>query len=708
MPGTASAGRLSRLEAAAARYRRELDAADRAAMSRILDAYRLSYERLQDDLAALLHRVEQATAAGETPSPSWLYREQRYLALQAQLAGSLTAAAEKLHRELDDTLRAAVALAGEHARGLVRASLGEPPPRSGGRGAVVYSTWVGLPTDATVAALGYLDRGSPLRRLLDSLAQDGAERIGAEIVDGITRGVGPREVARSVSRAYGVESGRALTILRTETMRAYREATRLAYQRNPALVKGWVWVSSLDGRTCAACWALHGTRWPTSEKLDGHPSCRCVMVPVTPSWGELLDDATIRDTSAAELVGTGEEAWARLTPAERRRIVGPGRLRLLDSGAIRLRDLATRSVSPDWGASWRVASTREAVDNAKTASDLGRRTAALHHAISEARRAVAPLKDGPPSSLIRTAKGRQTPTRTLRDAELALTRLGRLLADERDRRLAAATEDHVAMHVDALDRLGRTQMEFERLSVRLAQLAEAAGSSAERERIAATLRDLAEQAEIERERLRELEEANRAAAVETTRSLLEEARPVGQTRPWIYAETSDREAVDAIRYAASLLPRDWGDLPARIDAHLEEARGYYRPDARHGIDRIGVSSRASILGGSEYTATAIHELGHLVELRLDHVRSAEWAHYLRRTRGETQVPMSSLQPDVGYRPYEVTRPDGFGHPYIGRDYGATPDSAYEILSMGLEGVWAGSVHLDPETLWFVLGVLATL
>ena len=74
---------------------------------------------------------------------------------------------------------------------------------------------------------------------------------------------------------------RALRISRTETLRAYREATHRTYQQNSDVIEGWYWLASLSssGRTCAARIALHGTFHANDERMKTQVNCRCAQLP---------------------------------------------------------------------------------------------------------------------------------------------------------------------------------------------------------------------------------------------------------------------------------------------------------------------------------------------------------------------------------------------------------------------------------------------
>ena len=62
-----------------------------------------------------------------------------------------------------------------------------------------------------------------------------------------------------------------------------------------------------------------------------------------------------------------------------------------------------------------------------------------------------------------------------------------------------------------------------------------------------------------------------------------------------------------------------------------------------------------------------------------------------------------------YKKSEKGRRDKFTDVYMGKDYGREDKGYYEILSMGLEGVYYGAYDLyekDPEYFDLILGLLA--
>lgn len=102
--------------------------------------------------------------------------------------------------------------------------------------------------------------------------------------------------------------------------------------------------------------------------------------------------------------------------------------------------------------------------------------------------------------------------------------------------------------------------------------------------------------------------------------------------------------------------------------------------------------------------TVIHEYGHHVEFTNPQVKQRANAWLDRRTAGETPQKLSAVTGNKGYRSDEVTTPDKFVSPYIGKRY---KDQSTEVISMGLEMAWTTPVALaksDPDMFMFIYDV----
>lgn len=239
----------------------------------------------------------------------------------------------------------AIEAAERHAEEMTRRALGKPP-------AGLVIDWNRIDRNAVEALVGMIQADSPLHRLLLSIAEDGAQAAEDALVQGMLLGQNPREVAREMRKVLGTTLSRALTISRTETLLAHREATRVSYQANSDIVKGWVWQSAADERTCAACWAMHGTEHRLDEILDDHPNGRCGMVPISKSWEEIgkqygIDLSDVPDTNPE--IEPGVLLFEKLPVEKQIKILGPAKYAAWKDGQFALSDVVGRARSREWG-----------------------------------------------------------------------------------------------------------------------------------------------------------------------------------------------------------------------------------------------------------------------------------------------------------------------------------------------------------------------
>lgn len=121
---------------------------------------------------------------------------------------------------------------------------------------------------------------------------------------------------------------------------------------------------------------------------------------------------------------------------------------------------------------------------------------------------------------------------------------------------------------------------------------------------------------------------------------------------------------------------------------------------------------ASELTTDKSERVTIHEVAHRMEHTNPDVLSLESAFYRRRVTGDD----GEIEPTTSYMGSrrERVRSDGFVDPYVGKDYDGR---AYEVLSVGMEAVFAGSMGgligvdhraADPDHRAFVLGLLAAV
>lgn len=345
---------MSDLDTAAKAYRAALNAREAQAVRTLIDAYRDAARAIEAELNPLLRAISAAREAGEDVRPSWLLREGRLSSLLSQVEAQMARFAPAAARTTTALQVNAVAISEQHALSLARTAIG-PSPISLSIG------WNRLSPATVEAFVGFASDGSPLAQLFESLGKDASARVRSELIRGLTLGRGPRDVARRMAKINGIGLTRALTIARTEMHRAARAASAESYRANRDVVKGMMWHSALDSRSCSACIAMHGTILAPNDSVDGHPNCRCVAIPITKSWAELGFEGIPDERLAVE---SGAAWFARQSEAMQRRILAPGKYAAYSEGRISLADLVSRTSNRRWGSMRSEASLADALDRA--------------------------------------------------------------------------------------------------------------------------------------------------------------------------------------------------------------------------------------------------------------------------------------------------------------------------------------------------------
>lgn len=338
MPATVTNG--GRLHDQAAQFATALEAREDAVALQMLASWSDSYWAIRKDLDDLLAQVEAARLAGTEVKPVWLTRQRRYKALLAtakrEMVKYANASSDAITRQQRSALNAALKDAERLARRGVTDDLGS-----------VAADLLDVNPATVDVAVGYLQDGSVLsEHLRQTLANNAPDILRQVLTQGLSRGKSQDWMVRAFTKALSTTHSRAVTILRTESLRAYRGATLAVFQANTHVLESWTWLCALDSRSCMACVAMHGTHHPMTETLDGHPRCRCVMVPRTKTWAE-MGVPGIEETRPD--IETGLDWFGRQAETTQRAMMGPAKFDAWKAGEFDLPALVARHDDPAWG-----------------------------------------------------------------------------------------------------------------------------------------------------------------------------------------------------------------------------------------------------------------------------------------------------------------------------------------------------------------------
>jgi SPP1 gp7 family putative phage head morphogenesis protein len=194
------------------------------------------------------------------------------------------------------------------------------------------------------------------------LSADMERKMKRELVRGIATGQHPSRTAKRIlqetERTFNGGLTRALNISQTETLDAYRLATKASERANKEILAEWEWHAHLDRRTCPSCLAQHGSRHPLEDGGPyDHQQGRCARISVTKSWKDLGFDIPEPPSATKDAKAWFEE----LTPDTQRAIMGPERLRMLQAGEINWSDLSSKRTTPGWRDSYGVTPLKDLV-----------------------------------------------------------------------------------------------------------------------------------------------------------------------------------------------------------------------------------------------------------------------------------------------------------------------------------------------------------
>ena len=195
-------------------------------------------------------------------------KTERDIAILRELRQLVPAVHPSKKDEYDRTFHTVLRRATDHGVDVADAMVGQ---MAGNRPRIDVS----IPLEATVAAAkqahGYL------RKHGERFAETSAEIIAS----GIAEGRSQDKMVREMRDRLGVVKSRADVIVRTESLRAYNEASNNYYAQNG--VDQVLYYATADDRSCPICAPRGGKIYKRSEiRVPVHPRCRCYLAPWDP------------------------------------------------------------------------------------------------------------------------------------------------------------------------------------------------------------------------------------------------------------------------------------------------------------------------------------------------------------------------------------------------------------------------------------------
>ena len=322
--------RMESVYAYSQRFRTALLKEEDKAVNEIRDAYTTSISSLEEELSGMESRAKDYEARGlNFDTLSAMMDRTRQMIKELELRVN-TVNEEAVQYILDGQESSVNAV--DKNTGKLIASTDPLLPKE----ITATATYNRIPKEALTSFIGSSSPDSPLGKLISGLARDTSERFRNTLATAIVSGNNPRQVARDLEKVIqsaqtdiNVSRSRLETIARTEMIRSAREGQKYLYESNPAVV-GYQRQATQDGRTCLACLALSGKKYPTSEIMPSHPNCRCVMLPITLSAEYILGEST---DPGLNFPAIGPEALlSGMSEGEKLQIMGPSRYALYQQG----------------------------------------------------------------------------------------------------------------------------------------------------------------------------------------------------------------------------------------------------------------------------------------------------------------------------------------------------------------------------------------
>jgi len=237
----------------------------------LIEQYNLILKREEDRTIKVLNKVlDKSFNRVVRRIRVWLRTEntpraERDIAILRELRGLVPAVHPGKTDEYDRTFHTTIRRATEHGLDVSDTLVGQ---MAGGRPRIDVS----IPLEATVAAAkqshGYLRKHG----------ERFAETSATIVASGIAEGRSTEKMIGDMRDRLGVVKSRGEVIVRTESLRAYNEASNNYYAQNG--IDQVLYYATADDRSCPICAPRGGKVYNRSDiRVPVHPRCRCYLAP---------------------------------------------------------------------------------------------------------------------------------------------------------------------------------------------------------------------------------------------------------------------------------------------------------------------------------------------------------------------------------------------------------------------------------------------
>ena len=498
-----------------------------------------------------------------------------------------------------------------------------------------------------------------------------AAKMADSLEEAIGSGWGVNRLARRVQEVAGEGYHNSVRLARTELNRAASMGTSHLYMQNADIMDGKRWNATLDARTAPKDADNDGKIYDLDydtpenpgkpgERIPNHPNCRCKYSPVLSALGVSTRERIARGE------GDSKNQYGERTYTKARTY----------------REYAKERGLPDLDDRLRNDNPRRYLRRGETmAAYAAKKTPATKKVVEK----VAAAEGFKQAVEARIAQGVKT--------EADAVEVGDLVRQEIEKNLPPDTLEMANRMKDL--KAEQDQNYARHNEIRKMDLFKRQPFVEEMDQAARRWHEL-------KNEIADLQKKVAAAQGEATRATLQQIVPLGNPGTTSWAKGTHkvtREAYDAI---TPYLPSSWlqasnegKEMVGRKVKRGHYSQGHSNAPAEFYVSGDTAAARAKV---------ALHEMGHRMEHIKPEIKRLEYEFYQRRTAGEAKKTLP------GYSSSEKGRLDDFLNPYMGKDYGNTENSYYEILSMGLEGVFMATtpIHTDRDYYNFILGVLVSI